>query len=331
MDGQPVFMKGSATAWASPNIALVKYWGKAAGEGNKPAAASLSMTLAGIGACTRVCFDESLSADTLLLDGREDQATLARVSRCLDDIRALRKERSKAAVVSENNFPTGAGLASSAAGFAALAVAADAALETRLSAKALSRIARRASGSAARSIWGGYVLLPAGNDPVAEPLFDETYFPLDVVIAVVSRAVKAVGSTEGMTRTQRTSDYYEAWIRHQGADLSVAKQALAARDFDALAAVAEASCLKMHAVMLATRPGLIYWAPATVACLHAIRALHAEGVPVFFTIDAGPQVKAFCLPEVSDQVADRLADVEGVLEVIRTRTGAGASVLAQSG
>lgn len=324
-------MKRSAIAWASPNIALVKYWGKAPGKDNKPAAGSLSMTLSNIGARTEVRFDDALPEDKLLLNGQEDEATLVRVSRCLDVIRTLQKENSKAEVVSENNFPTGAGLASSAAGFAALTVAADAALNAGLTAAELSRIARRASGSAARSIWGGYVLLPADTaDPTAEPLFDEAHFPLDVVIAVVSKEAKAIGSTEGMISTEQTSDYYAAWIDNQPKDLASAQQALAERDFQKLAAVAEASCLKMHAVMLATRPGLLYWAPATVACLHEIRSLQNEGVAVFFTIDAGPQVKAFCLPEASDKVAQRLADVTGVLEIIRTSTGADALVLVEA-
>lgn len=318
----------TATAFAPPNIALVKYWGKAEGHGNRPAADSLSMTLSGIGATTKVRFDPKLSADSLLLNDQQDTAALTRVSACLDHLRARAGLNCKAHVVSRNNFPTGAGLASSAAGFAALVVAANAALEIGLGHTELSRIARQASGSAARSLFGGYVVLPAEEpDPAAEPLFDAEHFPLKVVIAIVSHGAKAIGSTTGMLHTSATSDYYAAWLAHQSRDVVQAKAALAARDFVALAAVAEASCLKMHGAMLAARPGLMYWMPATLACLHKIRALSAAGVPVFFTIDAGPQVKAFCLPDVAARVAEELASLPGVLSMIHAGVGAGARVI----
>lgn len=286
------------------------------------------MTLSGISATTQVHFDPDLSGDKLLLNGEENALALKRVSTCLDELRARAGISYGAQVVSNNDFPTSAGLASSAAGFAALVVAADSALGLGLSATELSRIARRASGSAARSLFGGYVLLPIEDaDPAAVPMFDENYFPLQVVIAIVSESAKPVGSTDGMVHTQQTSDYYDAWVTHQAQDLALAQRALELKDFEALAEIAEASCLKMHGSMLAARPGLMYWTPATLACLHAVRSLRARGVPVFFTVDAGPQVKAFCLPEAASQVATELAAVPGVLNIIRASTGKGAQVL----
>lgn len=317
-----------ATAWASPNIALVKYWGKKPGPGNRPAVSSLSMTLADIGTRTSVNFDSELGFDELLLNGSLDAASLQRVSACLDDVRGYADSNCKAKVISENNFPTSSGLASSASGFAALVLAADAALGTAISKAELSRIARRASGSAARSLWGGYVLLDAtADDPCAEPLQDAVYFPLDVIIAVVSKVPKTVGSTGGMINSQLTSDYYSAWLSHQPKDLQTAQAALAAKDFDKLAEVSEASCLKMHALMMATQPPLMYWLPPTLACIQVIQSLRKQGVPVFFSIDAGPQVKGFCLPEASAKVAAALIEVPGVIELIHTRTGDDASLL----
>ena len=149
-----------------------------------------------------------------------------------------------------------------------------------------------------------------------------------VVIAVVSKTAKKVGSTAGMELTRKSSDFYGAWVAGAPGDLAAARSAIADRDFEALASVAEASCLKMHAVAMAARPGLVYWGPATVACLHRVRELRADGTPVFFTIDAGPQLKAVCAPGVADEVASDLRQIPGVVEILRCGLGDGARVVA---
>ena len=321
-----------ASAFAPSNIALIKYWGKASSEDNIPAVSSLSMTLSVIGTTTRVQFSEDFSRDVFTLNGIQNVDGLGRVSACLDEFRALADINSRANVMSDNNFPTGAGLASSAAGFAALALAADAAFSLNLPAAELSCIARRASGSAARSLFGGWVELPTGQrDTPAKPLFNVDYFPLNVLIAVVSRAVKPISSTISMMHAAKTSDYYEAWLSTHPKDMEQAKKALNDKDFAALGAVAEASCLKMHATIMASRPGLIYWLPATLDCIQQVRYMREEeALPVFFTIDAGPQVKVFCLPEVANTVAAELAIVPGVLDVIQVSCGSGAKVIKES-
>ena len=204
-------------------------------------------------------------------------------------------------VTSRNNFPTGAGLASSASGFAALVRAAEAALDLDLSPRERSVVARIGSGSAARSVFGGFVEMhagtaPDGNDSFAEPLLDAREWPLEVVIAVTAKGEKEIGSRTGMTRSAESSPYYSAWVAGQPPDLAAARAAIRARDFTALADVAEHNCLKMHAAALAARPPLVYWNGATVECLHTVRQLRAAGVPAFFTIDAGPQLKAVCQP-----------------------------------
>ncbi len=230
---------------------------------------------------------------------------------------------------SRNNFPTGAGLASSASGFAALVAAAAAALDLKLTARELSILARQGSGSAARSIFGGFVEMHAGraadgSDSFAEPLLDPGAWPLEVVIAVTSTREKAVGSRSGMTRSAASSPYYRAWVATQPPDLDAAREAIRKRDFAALAEVAEHNCLKMHAAAMAARPPLLYWNGATVECLNEIRRLRSQGVEAFFTIDAGPQVKAVCAPGARAEVETALGALPGVVAVLTSGLGRGA-------
>lgn len=313
---------------ARSNIALVKYWGKADSKINTPAVGSISITLDGLWTDTDVRFDSSLTEDRLELNGVERTDQLVRVSRCLDLVRTLAGTDIRAEVLSENSFPTGAGLASSASGFAALVGAATAALDLDCPSRELSILARRGSGSAARSLFGGFVEMHKGieadgSDSFAEPLAEASYWPLKVLVAITAKAEKAVGSGPGMSLSAETSPYYKDWVSSHPADLDVARQAIAARDFDALVEVSEWSCLKMHAAAMSTVPPLLYWNGATVDCLNRVRALRGDGVPVFFTIDAGPQVKAVCLPGAEADVRAGLEAVNGVREVIATDLGPG--------
>lgn len=319
-----------ATAIAHPNIALVKYWGKTDREQNLPAVGSLSITLDGLATTTRVRFDPAIATDQFLFAGKVVPAMTSRVSACLDDIRRRVGTMARAEVESSNDFPTAAGLASSASGFAALVVAADAALEAELSRSDLAEVARRASGSAGRSIFGGFVelgLVDSGRQTETHQLLEPSGWPLRVVVAVTATGPKAVGSTEGMMRTERTSPFYPAWVASSPADLGEARAAVKRRDFDALADVSESSCLKMHGLMMSARPGLVYWNGTTVECIRRVRHLRVAGVPVFFTVDAGPQVKAICLPEAFDEVSREMAAVPGVVEVLTSGLGDGARVI----
>ena len=320
-----------ATARARANFALVKYWGKADARLNVPAVGSISITLEALWSDTDVEFDERLAADELSLDGQRRADQLAKVSACLDLLRARAGIRTRARVTSSNNFPTGAGLASSASGFAALVTAAAGALDLKLAPRELSVLARRGSGSAARSLYGGFVEMHAGHAPdgadsFAEPLLRADEWPLEVAIAITAMSEKEVGSRSGMERSAVSSPYYAAWVATQGGDLRTARDAIRARDFAALAEVAERNCFKMHAAALAATPPLLYWNGATVECVHAIRRLRASGVPVFFTIDAGPQVKAICLAEARPRVEVALREVPGVLDVLASRLGPGAEL-----
>lgn len=314
-------MRSSATA--QPNIALVKYWGKSDIEKNLPAVGSLSITLADLWTTMDVDFATDARTDTLSVNGRTDDRMLARVSRCLDRVAGGR--RPAAAVASRSNFPIAAGLASSASAFAALVVAADAALGRGRDRLDLARLAGSSSGSAARSLYAGFVELEAGEDAVAlRQLAMPADWPLEVVVALAAAGEKPVSSGEAMMRSADTSPFYRRWIDDQPDDLAAARSAVAARDFDALAAVAEHNCLKMHSLMWTSRPPIVYWNQVTLLCMQAIRDMRERGRRVFFTIDAGPQVKAVCVRDDADAVAERLAATDGVLDIMRSGLGDGA-------
>lgn len=321
-----------AVAEARTNIALVKYWGKCDAALNLPAVPSLSLTLDGLTTRTEVRFDASLKADALWINGAAVGGTaLGRVRRHLD--RVAGAERPCAEVRSENSFPTAAGLASSASAFAALTVAVAAAAGRGYDPERLSILARQGSGSAARSIFGGLVVLGVGtpgieDSAVATPLLGPEEWPdLRLVIGVVSEGPKDTPSTDGMNRSAATSPYYGPWVASAPADLLAATAAVRERALQRLGTIAERSALRMHAAALAADPGVVYLRGATIEGLHAIRALRQAGAAAWFTCDAGPHPKALTCAADADKVAAALAAVPGVRRTIVARPGAGARVL----
>jgi diphosphomevalonate decarboxylase len=328
---QPSF----AAAQAQPNIALVKYWGKRDSAFNLPVVGSLSITLDSLWTRTAVRFEPGLEQDRFELNGKSEAEEGRKVAACLDLLRARAGVSWRASVSSTNNFPTAAGLASSASGFAALVTAAAQALGLDIAPAEKSALARRGSGSAARSIFGGYVEWARGEradgaDSVARELLPASGWPLRVAVAITSTAAKEIGSSAGMRRTAETSPFQQAWIDTQESDLAAARAAIEARDFARLAEVSEHSCLKMHALALAARPGLIYWNGATVEGMRRVRALRAQGCPVFFTVDAGPQLKAVCEAQALPAVVAALREVPGVLSVVDTGLGEGAHAISMA-
>ena len=285
-----------AVARANTNIALVKYWGKRDAALNLPAVGSLSLTLEGLSTRTTVVFDGKRETDALVLNGADaDARATARVSKFLDLVRARAGIRERALVESSNDFPTAAGLASSASAFAALAVAATRAAGLQLDDRELSILARRGSGSAARSIFGGFVEMHRGEradgeDAFAEPIV--TDWDVRLVIAATTQGPKSTLSTDGMRHTAETSPYYDPWVKMSDRDLATAREAIARRDLEALGEVTEASCLSMHASAMAARPAVVYFHGATIEGYRIIQELRSAGVPAWFTCDAGPHVKA---------------------------------------
>ena len=314
-----------ASAQAQPNIALVKYWGKRDIASNLPAVSSLSITLDSLWTRMSVEFCDQ-GADTLEVNGAAADAMLPRVTHCLDLVAG--SGRQAARVTSSSNFPIAAGLASSASAFAALTVAADKAANAGLDTLTLARLAGSCSGSAARSLYGGIVALTAGEDQIdLTELADEDAWPLQVIVAITEETEKAVGSGEAMKRSAASSPFYASWLAQQAADIDAATTAVQRRDFALLGRTAEHNCLKMHSVMWTSRPALVYWNSATLSCMEAIRSMRETGIAVFFTIDAGPQVKAVCLPGDADAVEETLRQVPGVRRTLRSGLGAGARVI----
>ncbi|NND46084.1 MAG: diphosphomevalonate decarboxylase [Woeseiaceae bacterium] len=309
-----------ATAIAQPNIALIKYWGKRDLERNLPAVGSISITLRDLFTEMQVELDERLTADTLAVNGSVDETMLPRLSACLDLV--VGRVRPRASVVSRCNFPVAAGLASSASAFAATTVAAAYAAGKSLGVAALANLAGRSSGSAARSLYGGFAELENRESEIAvSTLCESDQWPLSVVIAITETGPKAVGSTEAMEISRKTSPFYANWVERQDDDLQTARDAIRQRDFEQLAAIAEHNCLKMHSVMWASRPPIVYWNSVTMRCLQTVRKLQGGGAGVFFTIDAGPQVKAICLPEHVQEVRAALAATEGVIDIMESGLG----------
>ncbi len=321
-----------ATAIAHPNVALIKYWGKSDVVENLPAVGSLSVTLGALCTETTVEFDAALKQDVLVLNGCEQPLEQGRLTACLDALRSLADSDEYATVISGNDFPTGAGLASSASGYAALVTAASAALgldrHESWPGRKIIDVARIGSGSAPRSLFGGIALLELDKDGTnCRQLTTPAEWMLSAVVAVTTESRKDITSRDGMEQSRLTSPFYESWIHGHADDLDAGVAHVAARDFFALAELSEHNCLKMHSVMMTTRPALLYWSPATLACMQKVTSLRADGVPVFFTVDAGPQVKAVCLPEALATVTAALHDVPGVLRIIAGELGEGARVV----
>lgn len=310
----------STTATAHPNIALLKYWGKQDGAANLPAAPSLSITLDTLTTTTTVA---DAPTDSVSLNG--GSAGTRRIALALAD---WRRDHAigPLAVSSRNNFPTAAGLASSASGFAALATAVDAHCGLELTVSARAALARRGSASAARSMHGGFVGL-SGPDWQGTPLLAAGAWPLKVVIAVTSTDAKPVSSRHGMAISRASSPYYDAWIASTESTFPLMRTAVQKRDFVRLAALAEASCLRMHALMMSGDPALIYWNATTLSCIHAVRALRDAGHSLFFTVDAGPQVKVICEQRHAEPIRRTLAAQAGVRQTMIVGIGAGAAVV----
>lgn len=321
----------TATAIAHANIALAKYWGKREIAGNVPATPSVSLTLGGLSTRTTVELRDGRSSegDALVLNG-EPQAgkPLARVVRLLDEIRGLARATARARVTSANDFPTASGLASSASGFAALALAAAAAFGLDLDQTALSRIARRASASAARSVFGGFVSLGVEDDAAATMIAPPGAWDVAIVVAATTLDQKPIGSTEAMEHTRITSPYYAGWIADAPGLAREIHDAILDGDFERLGSAAEASALRMHACALGARPPILYWSPATISLLRAVEALRREGIGAYATIDAGPHVKVLCRGADAETIASRLAP--HAVRTIVARPGPAARLLAEA-
>lgn len=320
----------TTTAIAHPNIAFIKYWGNRDHDLRLPVNGSISMNLAGLQTRTTITFDSNIPVDELVINGEKSTpAALKRVSTFLDKIRQLARMDGYAHVFSENNFPTGAGIASSASAFAALALAASTAAGLQLGESELSRLARLGSGSASRSIPGGFVEWHAGDShdsSYAKSIASPDHWDLIDCVAVVSTHHKSTVSSDGH-KLAPTSPFQNARVAEAGTRLDICRQALLQRDFNTLAEIVERDSNLMHAVMMTSSPPLLYWQPATLAVMQAVQTWRAEGLEVCYTIDAGPNVHVLCPSASQEEVEDRLRKIEGVIKVIIASAGASAHLV----
>jgi diphosphomevalonate decarboxylase len=308
---------------------VIKYWGKARArrpeDANLPAVPSLSLTLDALYTETTVRFAPDAAADHVVLDGAElGPAATARAKVVLDRVRALAAVASPFAVESVNHVPTAAGLASSASGMAALAMAA-----ARCAGLAdgpgplVSRLARLGSGSASRSVYGGWVTWEGAE---ATPLAPVDHLDVALVVAIVDAGPKAISSRDAMNLTARTSPFYAGWVRQARGTFDEGVGALKARDLAGLIAAMEASTLRMHACAMAARPPVRYWQPASLAAIGAVEGLRAEGLVAGWTMDAGPNVKVLCGRDDVPAVRGALARVDGISSILVSRPGPGVSL-----
>jgi diphosphomevalonate decarboxylase len=297
----------TATAQAAPNIAFIKYWGNRDNALRIPMNGSISMNLDGLFTRTTVSFQPSLPFDELIINGHEVAgAGRERVSYILDIVRDMAKMHDSAEVMTENNFPSGAGIASSASAFAALALAGSRAAGLNLSEKDLSRLARRGSGSAARSIPSGFVEWQAGEtdeDSFAFSIADTKHWKLVDCVAIVSASHKKTGSTEGHSIAP-TSPLQAARVADASRRIEICRKAILNCDFDTFASIVELDSDMMHSVMMTSTPALHYWKPASLEVMTRVRAWRMEGIPACYTVDAGPNVHVIC-PESEAHIIDK--------------------------
>ncbi len=321
-----------ATALANANIALVKYWGKRNKELILPFNSSISMTCDGLHTKTTVEFD-NYSEDTILVNDEEIRKDEKDVLGHVERIRKIAGIHQKAKIVSESNFPVAAGLASSASGLAALTLAATKAAGLNLNERELTMLARMGSGSASRSICEGFAEWHKGHkddgsDSYAETIAPKSHWPeFRMLACIVSEAKKPVSSRGGMAQTVANCPYYEGWLKSVDNDLDAVRNGIKHRDFTLVGSTAEKNALKMHATMITTTPSIIYWTPATMDVIHSVIGWREEGLEVYFTMDAGPQVKILCLEKDVHEIQKRLESLDSIKKTILCKPGDGAKIV----
>ena len=318
--GHTPSLKDKATAFAPANIALVKYWGKRDEELNLPVTDSLSIDLGTLGTTTTV---EPADRDIVILNGIQlagDDRFAAKVINFVDLFRGALNQKGQELpalkITTENNIPTGAGVASSASGFAALTKALDDFFSLGLAGRELSLLANLGRGSASRSIFTGFVYRHAGTDPEGMDSYSEplpfSWPELKIGLITVSAKAKRVSSRDGMKRTVETSSLYKVWPQQVQNDIAKMLKAIKKKDFELLGSTAEANALAMHECMRAATPPLNYFEPETEAIIKKVQALRKGGLPLYLTIDAGPNVKLLYLDKDKETIKTEFNNVRFV-------------------
>ena len=311
------------TVTTHPSLALIKYWGKADGGINLPASPSIAVGLEDLHTETRVSAQalRKTGQDKISIDGTivADKA----IESFLHHLRTHYPETKKLVfnIQTRNSFPTAAGLASSSSGFAALAIACTRAANITLSERELSQLARLGSGSAARAVFGGFTRFSAGSE-FAQQIFPASHWPeLCAIIVMIHKGKKPMGSRQAMEHTRTSSPYYSPWLEHSKQMEEPAIQAIQQKSLDSLGPIMRHSYLSMFGSMLAADPAIIYWLPDSLAIIHAAGRWRDAGLPVWETMDAGPQVKLFTLAEHIPSLLDKLKEEFPQLDTITTKIG----------
>lgn len=306
------------TAVAPSNIAFIKYWGRKDDLLRLPANGSLSMNLSNLLTTTTVEFDPSFAKDNITINGIKDVQEQNRVIQHLDRIRVLAHITTKAHVVSENNFPTGTGLSSSSSGFAALTIATSKAAGLSLSEKELSILARHGSGSACRSIPDGFVEWLDGDTSetsYAASIFDENYWDIVDIVAVVSVSKKDIVTTEGH-KLANTSPFFKTRLSLINNKIEFFKKVILEKNFTKFGEIIEAEALEFHAILLTSNPSLIYWFPQTLSIIKNVKKWRDKGLGVYFTINTGHDVHVICQKKDVEKVKERLRELNEIQDII---------------
>ena len=309
-------------AIAHPNFALIKYWGKSDASNNLPDMSSISITIDTLFSTAKVSFDSSLKKDLWVLNDIE-QESLGQIKPTMNYLRSFKPVKYFCVIESTNNFPTAAGLASSASGVASIVVAINELFNLNLSEKELINAAILGSGSAPRSLYSGFVYLNKKNYS-CETILDSNQWPLKIIICQTSSDRKLVSSRDGMRISKSTSSYYKDWVNDQDNDIKKALKAIKMKDFDLLGEVSEDNCKKMHKVMETSSPPLIYRNATSHLCIQKIEEMKVNGIGIFHTIDAGPQVKIICKAQHADQVISEMKSIPNIQDIIEVNIGQGA-------
>lgn len=321
----------ASTARAHTNIALIKYWGKRDADLILPYTDSLSLTLDEFYTTTTVDFDSQLKQDHLIIDGQvisPDKS--AKVARFMDLVRQMSGQKAFAKIKSINHVPMSAGLASSASAFAALAAAASRAAGLNLTPTELSRLARRGSGSATRSVFGGLVQWHRGTDDessYAEPIMEKVDFGLEMIAIMINRQQKKVSSRGGMQASVDTSPYFEIWPKVVEQDLKAIKIAIQEHNISKIGEIAEANAMRMHALTLSAQPPFTYFEASTIKAINLINQLHQTGLNCYYTMDAGPNVKVIYDQKDRPQLLAALGQVFGQENLVVAQPGPGIEYL----
>lgn len=319
------------TARAHTNIALLKYWGKADTNLIIPTTTSISLTLNEFYTDTTVWFDEQLTADDITLNNVSLQGRgYEKVTRFMDLVRDRANQHQFVHVHSINHVPTAAGLASSASAFAALAGAASAAVGLSLEPADLSRLARRGSGSASRSIFGGFAQWDRGHDDqtsVAHALTETVDWPIQLLTLIVNDQPKKIDSRGGMQNARANSPFYQQWVDMANAQVPAMQAAINNHDLVTLGTLAEANALQMHAQNMVANPPFTYLTDVSWLIIETVKALRATGIPVYATMDAGPNVKLISQPADTEKIMAALRQVLPEIQVTVATPGPGIQIV----